>query len=340
MTNHDEMSTDKNPDASNWRELLAHILRNPREKRQLLDQLNVRSITLTRWINGETEPRQQNLQQLVKVLMRYSDHLPESLKDEKNAGDLSLLLTSEEQVSPTIPSGLYSQVLASLAHISEHLRFWTIANMILHQAMEQLDPFDQGIALWITHCMRNEDEMAKKIRSLHLTLGYCNRKLDRLEQEGMFLGIEAAEGEALVMGHPVIYQDQRQTGFLTPKTPVLDHCSAAIYPITYQGLVGGTFSVASMSTNYFLMPERVTLVQRYSELLSLAFAPTDFVPRENVLLGVMPDYDVQKKHFADFRQRVATQISEKFQQGESMSAVEAEKLVWLNLEEELLALNM
>lgn len=306
----------------------------------MLAELNVRSITLTRWINGQTEPRQQNLQQLVKVLTRYCDYLPELLKDEKKAGNLSLLLASEEQVSPSIPSELYRLVLAARAHTPGHLRFWTIANMILRQAMEQLDGAGKGIAMWITRCMRNDDEKTKKIRSLHLTLGYCTKKLEHLEQERMFLGGKSAEGEALVMGHPITYQNLREAGFLTPKTPVMEHCSAAIYPITYQGLAAGTFSVASLSADYFLMPERTTLVQHYSELLSLAFAATDFVPRENILLGVMPSYNIQKKYFANFRQRVATVIGEHLQQGKSIGTIAAEDITWQNLEEELLVLNM
>src|SRR5215472_7100484 len=94
-TDQEEMSTEENRDVSNWRELLALILRNPREKQQLLEELKVRAITLTRWINGQTEPRQQNLQQLMKVLARYYDHLPDLLKDEKKTGNLSLFLASE-----------------------------------------------------------------------------------------------------------------------------------------------------------------------------------------------------------------------------------------------------
>jgi hypothetical protein len=337
---HEDLSPDENQNASNWRELLAHILRNPREKQQLLDELKVRSITLTRWINGETEPRQQNLQQLMKVLTRYCDYMPELLKDEKKTVNLSFLLESEEQVSPKIPSELYSLVLTSLAHTPAHLRFWTIANMILRHAMEQLDASDQGIAMWITRCMRNDDEKAKKIRSLYVTLGYCTRKLDRLEQERMFLGAGSAEGEALTTGHPITYQNLRQAGFLTPKTPVIDHSSAAIYPIAYQGLIAGTFSVVSMSADYFLMSERATLVRHYSELLPLAFATSDFVPQENILLGLMPGYDIQKSHFADFRQRVTTVMGEQLLQGKSIGTIEAENIVWRRLEEELLALNL
>jgi hypothetical protein len=339
-TDHEEMPTEENRDASNWRELLALILRNPREKQQLLEELKVRAITLTRWINGQTEPRQQNLQQLMKVLTRYCDYLPDLLKDDKKTGHLSLLLASEEPVSPMIPSELYGLVLASRAYIPANQRFWTIANMILRQAMEQLGVPDPGIAMWITRCTRNADEEAKKIRSLYVTLGYQTRRLEHLEQERMFLGAEAAEGEALVTGHPVVYQNLQHASFLTAKTPVIDHCSAAVYPITYQGLVAGTFSVVSMSTDYFLMPGRATLVRRYSELLSLAFAPTDFVSREKLLLGVMPDYDIQKSLFADFRQRVTTLMGEEFRRGKSIGTLEAENVVWQNLEEELLALNM
>jgi hypothetical protein len=339
-TDQEEMSTEENHDASNWRELLALILRNPREKQQLLDELKVKSITLTRWINGQTEPRQQNLQQLVKVLTRYCDYLPDLLKDEKKTGNLSLLLASEERISPMIPSELYALVLAARAYTPANQRFWTIANMILRQAMEQLDVSDQGVAMWITCCMRNDDEEVKKIRSLYIMLGYRTRKLERLEQERMFLGVESAEGEVLVSGHPIIYHNLQQAGFLTPETPVIDHCSAVVYPITYQGLVAGTFSVVGMSADYFLMPERVTLVQRYSELLALALAAADFVPREKLLLGMMPSYDIQKNHFADFRQRVTTVMGEKLRQGESIGPIEAENIVWRNLEEELLALNM
>lgn len=339
-TDHTEMSTEENRDVSNWRELLALVLRNPREKQQLLEELNVRLITLTRWINGQTEPRQQNLQQLMKVLTRYYDRLPDLLKDGEKASNLLHLPGSDEQVTSAIPSELYGMVLAARAYAPANQRFWTIANMILRQAMEQLDAPDQAVAMWITRCMHNDNEEVKKIRSLYITLGYRTRKLERLEQERMFLGVESAEGEALVMGHPIIYQNLRHAGFLTPKTPVMNHCSAVVYPITCQGLVAGTFSVVSMSADYFLMPERVTLVRRYSELLSLAFAPDEFVSREKILLGVMPDYDVQKDHFADFRQRVSALIGEEFRQGRIIGPIEAEELIWHKLEEELLSLNM
>src|SRR5262249_15037996 len=147
-------------------------------------------------------------------------------------------------------------------------------------------------------------------------------------------------GETLVAGHPIIYQDLLHTNFLTPKTPVLDHCSAAVYPIACQGLVAGTFTVVGMSADYFRVPGRVTLVRRYSELLSLAFAAADFVPREKLLLGVMPGYAVQNNYFVGFRQRVATLMGEEFRQGRSIGTIEAEELIWRHLEEELLALNM
>jgi hypothetical protein len=350
-TPNEEVSLDENRNVSNWRELLASVLRNPREKQLLLEELKVRSITLTRWVNGETEPRQQNLQQLVKALTRYCDYLPELLKDETKTGDLAFLQAAKAKVSPRIPSEFYSRVLASRTYTPNHLRFWTLANMILRQAMDQLDPNHQGIAMWITRCMLMDDEgksgrtgraeEGKVVRSLRVTLGYhANKPLDHMEQEGMFLGIESAEGEALNVGHPIIYQNLQQAGILTPKTPVVEHCCAAICPIIYQGHVAGTFSVASMYDDYFLAPERAVLVEQYSEFLPLAFESTDFVARQDIMLNVLPDFDVQKRHFANFRQRVAEVMIEKLSQGKVISNIEAENIIWQKLEKELLALAM
>jgi hypothetical protein len=72
----------------------------------------------------------------------------------------------------------------------------------------------------------------------------------------------------------------------------------------------------------------------------VAFATSDFVPQENILLGLMPGYDIQKSHFADFRQRVTTVMGEQLLQGKSIGTIEAENIVWRRLEEELLALNL
>jgi hypothetical protein len=325
-----------------WRELLEYVLRNPTEKQHLLDELKVRAITLTRWVNGEAEPRQQNLQQLVKALTRYRHNLiSNELKDEKESdAPLFALNNTMMDTSSSIPSEVYGQILSARAHTHAHLRFWTITNMILRRAMTQLDASHQQIAVWIAryHCRDGTTPSRNRnIKSLQVVLGYQAQKpFEHMEQEGMFLGIESAEGTAFVMGHPIIYQNQHQVGWLTPQTPVIEHQSAAIFPIIYQGQVAGTFTVASPHNNCFFTPGRVALTQRYSELLPLAFDTSDFLEREQIQLGVMPSYCEQKHSISTFRQCVSTLMSEMLHKGTPITTAETEKLVWQALEEELM----
>jgi EcoEI R protein C-terminal len=273
------------------------------------------------------------------------DSLAALLEDKKKIGDLPLLLASEEQMLSTISSKFVSQVLASRAITPSHLRFWTIADMILHQAIDQFDQSHRRIAMWITRCtypiQEGKAEEAKMVRSLHVILGYhANRPLDHIEQEGMFLGIESAEGEVLTTGHPIIYPNLRQADILIPKTPVIDHSSAAICPIVYHGLVAGTLSVVSTHEDYLLIPEHATLVQQYSNVLALVFEDTDFVSPHNIMLSVMPSFEIQKKHLAHFGRQTAEEMIENLNQGKSISNIEVENIIWHRLEEELLALDI
>ena len=81
-------------------------------------------------------------------------------------------------------------------------------------------------------------------------------------------------------------------------------------------------------------------MQQYSELLALAFGSDEFISRQNITLSVMPDFTLQSRYFAGFRQRVAAVMLEKLNQGQSITHAEAENIIWGKLEEELLALEM
>ena len=56
-------STMEQPGA--WRELLGMYITSPRERQRIANALDVRPITLARWANGESLPRQRNLHQLI-----------------------------------------------------------------------------------------------------------------------------------------------------------------------------------------------------------------------------------------------------------------------------------
>jgi len=44
-----------------WRELLENIISNTAERERIANEIGVRSITLIRWANGQSVPRQHNL---------------------------------------------------------------------------------------------------------------------------------------------------------------------------------------------------------------------------------------------------------------------------------------
>jgi len=71
-------------------------------------------------------------------------------------------------------------------------------------------------------------------------------------------------------------------------------------------------------------------------LLALAFEPEEFYEPCQIELSVMPNQEIQKKYFANFRQRVANIMIEGSINKRPVNNLEAERLVWQQLEEELL----
>ncbi len=66
-------------------------------------------------------------------------------------------------------------------------------------------------------------------------------------------------------------------------------------------------------------------------LIALAFAPEDFYEPQQINLGILPAYEVQRPYLSEFRKRVLVVM-----QQHSMRIFEAEQLVWQQIEAELL----
>src|SRR6266576_829571 len=86
----------------------------------------------------------------------------------------------------------------------------------------------------------------------------------------------------------------------------------------------------------FFSQSRLTLIENYANLLALAFEPEEFFEPQDIELRVMPNQEEQKKHFADFRQRVANTMIEGARNKRPVNNLQAEQIVWQQLEEELL----
>jgi hypothetical protein len=72
--------------------------------------------------------------------------------------------------------------------------------------------------------------------------------------------------------------------------------------------------------------------------VALAFEPEEFYAPERIELGVMPSTSIQQPYFAKFRQRMGEVMRTFLNNYQPISSVEAERLVWQPLEEELLQL--
>src|SRR5947209_6837069 len=124
---------------SAWREMLGRIIHDTHERQRLANMLSVSPVTLMRWANNTSSPRPQNIHHLLNALPEYRSTLLELLLEEFP----SLSTTAEEEqkdFSQEIPSEFYTRVLNALATDPKIQRFWSISNLILQQALGQLDP--------------------------------------------------------------------------------------------------------------------------------------------------------------------------------------------------------
>ncbi len=321
-------------EARTWRELLGQIIKDTREKQRLIEELNITPITLTRWVNGESDPRAQNLRQLISVLPQYRDQFQRLLKEERGFSDFSYSIQDESVKA--IPAEFYGRVLVARASTSENLRFWSTCHLILQQAIGQLDPDRRGMSIWVVRCMPPSGPY-NKVRSLRESVGLGTPPwVGNLEQNAMFLGAESLAGSVVTLYRPGIIQNLDDEHNLMPAARVEHEKSAAIYPILYAGRIAGVLLVSSTEINYFLSPARIELVQHYADLIALAFEPEDFYTPEQIALCVMPSHAEQKEYFAKFRQLVAKTMLTAATRNQPVNNLQADVLVWQQLENELL----
>jgi hypothetical protein len=321
-----------------WRDLLSSIIDDPQEKQHILDELAISSITLTRWVSGETEPRVQNIRHLLAILPRYREPLLRLLNAEKWFSQAAAMMP--EPTSRDIAPDFYAHILFARAGMTDCARNWFLCQLILQQALQQLDYELLGMAVWLVRCMPPSGPH-KKVRSLRETLGFGTLPWSQnLEQKALFLGAESLAGNVVTLCRPGIIQNLDEEHSLIPSTQTDFEKSAAIYPILFAGRIAGVLMVSSTQPNFFLSSSITNLVQQYADLLALAFEPEEFFAPSQIVLGIMPPHEEQKRYFAPFRQLVADTMRGVNSQYGPLDPIEADLRVWQRLEEDLLNLSM
>ncbi|MBA2679603.1 MAG: helix-turn-helix transcriptional regulator, partial [Ktedonobacteraceae bacterium] len=71
-----------------WREFLSSIIASQAEHDRIASDIGVHSVTLSRWMSGESSPRPHNMRQLLRALPKSQRHELQTLL-EKASLDVS-----------------------------------------------------------------------------------------------------------------------------------------------------------------------------------------------------------------------------------------------------------
>lgn len=313
-----------------WRELLGWIASDPAGMQRLVQSLGVRDITIRRWVKRESDPRPQNLRRLLAALPEYRERFVELIPLEfEDFADFAFDDPYQE-----IPPKFYMQIFQMRGTIGPTQLFWSLATTVIGQALSQLDPENLGMAISVVRCMATE-RLGRKVLSLRQSVGQATAPWPgNLEQSAMFLGAESLAGYVVSTCHPSEVQNYKEDQEALPGHQFEDELSAAAHPILYAGRVAGCLLVSSVEPNYFLLPGRLNLVSDYAHLISLAFAPEDFIEPARVELRVMPAHSEQRAFFQTFRKRLTDARRKLY----SQPHLDAEQFVWESLEKDILKL--
>src|SRR5438874_6631271 len=323
-------------EATTWRELLGSIIQDPQERRRLANELGINPVTLTRWVNNESSPRSQSIQRLLNALPQHRKALLDQLLDEFGGLIAETESSLTEDLLFKIPSEFYIRVLRTRATIPKVLRFSSLCDLILQQALEQLDPNRVGIAVTVVRCMPPSAD--KKIRSLRESVGRGTPPWEsNLDQQAILLGAESLAGHTVSLGRLVENQDLSEKQSLSPGYHGQWEESAAAAPIMLEGKVSGCLLVSSSQPNYF-QQSRQTLIESYADLIALTFDAIEFYDTWQIELGLVPFQEVQKLYLSGFRQRLSETMIQATKNQQPLTIFEAEQIVWQQFEQELLGL--
>jgi len=321
---------------SSWRDLLQSLLSTPAERDRVAAAIGVRSITLLRWVHGDSIPRSDNLRQLLYALPpQFQDQFRSLVEQEGLLSPLSL----EEERTPLkeIPFSFVREVFATRATTPDSMRFWAISRQVLQHAIRQLDPVPVGMAINVVRCMPPSSD--GKIHSLRESTGRGTPPwMAELEHQAMFLGAESLAGYVVSSARPATIHNLRAEPLYYPASLVEHEVSAAASPFLYANRIAGCLLFSSTQPEYFVSPSRLALIHGYTDLMTLAFAPEEFYPPELIELRVMPSFAVQQQYFIDFQQRVLKVMADSVHSGHPLPFTEAEQVAWQQLEEILLQL--
>ncbi len=324
-----------------WRFYLDEIVRRRTapEKQSLYAAVGVSRTTFQRWRSGENLPDAAHIYLLMNALTEEErDRLHALMLEDPKVR--SLLPTDaallEGRLADRIPLEVYEEVLRIGRDTPD--RFWLLCSTILSHALSQLEthPALTGVEIMVACCMPPRED--GKIRSMraYASLGTPPWRRD-LHTQDTFLGAESLAGYSVMGRHRIMIPDSREKELIAPIHRMEDELSCAAFPIMREGCIAGALVVSSATTHFFTQ-EKLTLIEKYADLIRLAFYDQGFYPSAIIDLALMPPWHVQKQHFSTFRQRVNDEYKRLVREEELPLAelAQVEERVRVQLEGELL----
>lgn len=225
-------------------------MKNPEEKKRIVQQANIQPITLTRWIKGVSTPRVEKMRSLLKALPRSSSRTFEQLISA-DFPHFSSQPTEGSQNEPSeIPQELYVRVLKIYACTPSRLCQQMLRKLILQQMIKHFDPGCSGLTIRIARCLWSRTE--NKVRSLQVVqeVGTPPWGSD-LSQSMILLGAESLAGMAVMENCPIGASKRVQDFRLNSLHWGKYEQSVLACPLMRQSRVAGCFLIASTQPDAF-----------------------------------------------------------------------------------------
>lgn len=315
-----------------WQQYLGRLIENPHERQRLATAIRMRPITLQRWADGISRPRDENINALLKAWPAGSYPL-----------FMRLLITdfphlAREDLPPDrfpqeVPAEFYARALSALAFTPQPMCRQVIMDLVLQQALEHLDPDRRGLSISLVLCVPPRG--GRKVHSLREIGGLGTPPWPHnLTEKTVFFGSESLVGYAVSnLTQCVINSRDEVTVF--PAQWTEHERSAAAFPLARHARVSGGMVVSS-TLEHFFTKTRIAVLERYSYLVSLICETEEFFDLHDIDLRMMPSVELQAPYFAGYNQRLSQKFAEARDRRAQISLQEARQLVWQDLEEVLL----
>lgn len=177
------------------------------------------------------------------------------------------------------------------------------------------------------------------MRSLHEVGGLANPPWPRTVMEKpALLGVESLIGYAITHAQNCVINSRDEVTFF-PVQWIEYERSTAAFPIYRHGrIVGGL--IVSSTLEYFFTPPHLEVIESYAHLATCIFESDKSFDLHEIDLRMMPPYTRQRPYFAGYNQRVSRKLAQANALGQPITFQDARQLVWQDLEEVLLQIDL